>query len=341
MEICKECIKKDLHCCKKMPLFDNFEIVKLIEDGILEKLGYSGKIVIWRYHEKHEVFTVLYKNEKFKDYKDEKKECIFFDKEKGCKLGEYMPRYCKMYREKNPVLYCSYIDTGLNGDMEILKEQKKKLNYFKEEEYYYYVFKDFLKRFRKNSNFRKITKDEIILALAIHSLNCNIEELTKENILTKTESKIFDIEKNGEVFIYRNIRLKPLSDNPFIIEYTRKFNYILNNIYNNKTPLEIEILIQKTQSVINGIDKLYYNDKDLEKDFKGFLFANTILYNYKKNFKNKNKFLKGLVINEKDLENVEDLIIEKLENRGIDAIEEIEKSNEFANKFIRRILKLK
>lgn len=340
-EVCEECINRDLHCCKRMPLFNNFEIVKLIEDGVLEKFGYAGKIVIWRYHDKHEVFTILYKEESFKDYKAEKKECIFFDKEEGCKLKEYMPLYCKVYRENNHILHCPFMDIGFELKKNELIRIRNALDYSKRDEYYSFVFKNFLKRFRKRNSLKKIVKDEIVLALFVHALNLSFNELEKENILKKVETKIFDIEQNGEVYIYRVLKVKALNENPFIKEYARKVNHILNNLYNNKTPLEIDILVQKTQSVINGIDDIVYKDEELEENFRGFLLANTILYLYKKEFKNKHKIFKGLAVNEAFLDEVESFIMNKLDKKGIDMIEEIEKMEEFVRKFIKRIIKSK
>lgn len=340
---CKSCIKRDLHCCKEMPLFSNKEIVKLLEDEVLEKLGYVGKIVIWRYLDNAEIFTILYKGENFRAYEKGKKECIFLDKEKGCKLGKYMPNHCKYFRAKNDLYHCAYIDLtkeefDSKSDEELNKLQEQKA--LRKDIYFSTIFDGFLKRFRKRKKKKlKITKDDVILALAFHALNCNFEELEEEGILKKEEKEIFDIEDNGGVIVYKIIRVKPLSDNSSIISYVRKINFLLNNLYNNKLPMEIDILINITQSFLDGVDKIPFKDEELEKDFKGILLANTILLGYKNDFKMKNKKFAGLIPGEQLFENMEEFIYNKLEEKGLNYIEIIEILSDFVEKFIKRVIK--
>lgn len=340
---CKSCIKRDLHCCKQMPLFSNKEIVDLLENNILENSGYTGKIVIWRYLNNGEIFTILYKGENFKTYEKGNKTCIFFDKEKGCKLGKYMPNYCKYFRVKNDLYHCKYIDltkeefdSKSNEELNNLQKQKALRRDF----YFSTIFEGYLKRFRKRKNKKfKITKDDVILILAFHALNCNFEELEKENILKKEEKKIFDIEDNGGIVIYKNVSIKSLSDNPLIISYVRKINFLLNNLYNNKLPMEIDMLINLTQSFLNGVNKIPFTDEELKRNFKGILLANTILLEYKNNFKMKNKKFAGLIPNEELFEDMEEFFYNKLEEKGIDYVSILETLSDFTNKFVKRVIK--
>ena len=340
---CKSCIKRDLHCCKQMPLFNNKEIVELLEDEVLEKLGYVGKIVIWRYLDNAEIFTILYKGENFRTYEKGNKECIFLDKEKGCKLGKYMPNYCKYFRAKNDLYHCAYIDLtkeefNSKSDEELNKLQEQKA--LRRDIYFSTIFDGFLKRFRKRKKKKlKITKDDVILALAFHALNCNFEELKAEGILEKKEEKIFDIEDNGGIIVYKTVSVKSLSGNPLLIAYARKINFLLNNLYNNKLPMEIDILINTTQSFLDGVDKTPFKDEELEKDFKGILLANTILLGYKNDFKMKNKKFAGLIPNEELFEGMEKFLYNNLEEKGIDYIEIIEVLSDFVEKFIKRVIK--
>ena len=351
---CQSCIKKGLDCCNKLPLFNNFEMVKLVQDDVLLKLGLGGKVVIWRYDEKCEIFTVLPKGIGLNEFEKRKEKCLFFDETEGCKLKEYMPLYCKMYRTANSVYSCPYIcmnkDEFENFSKEILFKIKQKHNMinYNKEFYISYVFKDFLKRFKKPKSKKqkklKIIKDELVFALILHSLNCNFEELEKEGLLKKIETEIFDIAPNGEIYIYKAVKTAPLGDNPFFKEYSRKINHYINLTYNSKTPLEIDVLINKTQSTLNGIDSIIYTDEELSKDFRGFFLANALLYQYKAMFKNKYKTFSGILFNDLFLGNLENSAIEILVKKGKDEEDvflEIEKINDFALKFIKRVIKTK
>ncbi len=348
---CQSCIKKGLDCCNKLPLFNNFEMVKLVQDDVLLKLGLGGKVVIWRYDKKCEIFTVLPKGIGLNEFEKRKEKCLFFDEVEGCRLKEYMPLYCKMYRTANPAYSCPYIymdkEEFESSSKEKLLELKQRhhINYNKEF-YLSYIFEGFFKRFQKPKKQKrlKIIKDELVFALVLHTLNCDFEELEKEGLLKKIETEIFDIAPNGEIYIYKAVKTAPLGDNPFFKEYSRKINHYINLTYNSKTPLEVDVLINKTQSVVNGIDSIIYKDEELSKDFRGFFLANALLYQYKEVFKNKHKTFRGILFNNDFLENLESRVIEILVKKGKDEEEillEIEKINDFALKFIKRVIKTK
>lgn len=343
---CNACIKRNFHCCKKMPLFSNKEIVILLEEKVLEKLGFEN-LVIHRYINQYEIYTILKRGETFKDYKNGEKECIFFNSEKGCMLGKYMPEYCKQYRNIYSIYHCPFMgikdkDFMRKSDNELNKIKKENFNILNSEKFFIIVFNNFLKRYNHPKGIKKnfkIKKDEIILAFAFHCLKCNLEELEKYNILKMIVDRKFGIEPNGEIIIYSTVFFEPLNDNLFFIEYVRKLNFIVNKIYNIKSPLEIDLIINKTQSAINGIDKINITDKMLKENFNGFLLANTIFYEYKTNFKNKAKDFKGLLLNETMLEKTESYIYNILDEKGIDYIDIIEKFTDFSKKFIKRAQK--
>jgi len=353
---CDICIKEELHCCNTFPLFKNEELAELIDSGYLNKINKPIKII--RYTS--DIFTCINLNEDMKKQIDElkvgKRNCIFFDEEKGCLLGEkYMPVLCKEKRKCNPIIACSFCGYNEEDFKKLSKEEKIKLRFLNNiinQKYEIAIKKIFNTNIKKNftlftnsikkKNNKKAfnyTKDEIIFLVAFHCIIENKEFLEKKGILKIEEKKRLFIDTDGKIIIIKNLNFIPLKDDPLLKEFLIKFTNLTRLTISSYLPEKQTILETKTNSILKGMHNHgIINDEELQK--YGFLVTIVLMYYYKDKFKMKNKQFKG-ILKFKEFNTLGDLMLDLLVEEGIDEIKVMNKIVDFVDTFIKKVIKEK
>jgi len=356
---CNICIKEGLHCCNTFPLFKNEELAELIDSGYLDKINKPVRVI--RY--KNEIFTCVNLNEdinkQINELKTGERNCMFFDEEKGCLLGEkYMPLFCKEKRRCDSIIACSFCGYDEEGFKKLSKEEKiglKLLNSAMNQRYEiamkkifntdtkegFTLFSNTIKKKNKKNKKKAFnyTKDEIIFLVAFHCITENKEFLEEKGILKIEEKKRLFIDTDGKIIITKNLNFTPLTDEPLLKEFLLKFTNLTRLTISSYLPEKQTVLEAKTNSILKGMHNYgIISDEKLKK--YGFLATIVLMYYYKDKFKMKNNQFKG-IFKFKEFETLGNLMLDLLVEEGIDEVEVMNEVVDFADTFIKRVIKEK
>ncbi|WP_456469972.1 hypothetical protein [Caminibacter sp.] len=352
---CKECIKTDLHCCNRFPLFNNEELAELIDSGYLDKINKPVRII--RY--KNEIYTTIdIDKDEIKEVKllqEGKANCMFFDKEKGCMLGEeYMPQYCKEIRNCHSIIRCGFCGISeeefpkLNKEeLKIIKE-KNRVDFLNYEIAFAKIFETSLSRvlnipIKKKKNKKrkdlKITKDELIFLFVFHAIFENMDYLKRKGIMKIETKKRLFIEENGTIVIKKELHFIPLNDEPLLKSFLLKLTNLSRITISLYSPEKQDILERKLNGILKGLHN-YGKIKDEDLKIYGLLFSIVLMYYYKDKFKIKDKRFKG-IFQFKEFNELGDNVLDLLYEDGYDEIEIMREITGFVDSFFKRILKEK
>ena len=353
---CSECVNTELHCCNRFPLFRNEELAELIDSGYLNEIKKPVRIIRYR----DEVYTTLNleedMNTQIKEIREGRRACMFFEKGKGCILPDkYMPLYCKKIRDCGYIIRCAFCGMSeeqfKSSSLDELKAIKTENapNILAYDRAFAEIFSADLgmimknrpvkKQKKKRKNQLKYTKDELIFLLAFHSILENKDFLKEKGIMEVQEKKRLFIEPDGTITISKELKFVSLKNNAFLKNFLLKLTNLSRITLAIYRPEKQSVIEAKVNQILKGMHNYgKIDDEKLRKNYYGLLFAIVLMYYYKEKYKMKSKEFKG-VFQFSEFSELGDYLLDLIAEEGKDEVAIMEEITEFADTFIKRVIK--